>query len=669
MAIGTHEQNLVLSLHNFELAMGMALHPRQLAVGTRQEIWFLQAVPDLAPTLDPPGKYDACLLTRKAHFTGNIHGHEMGYCGDELWVCNTLFSCLSTLDDRYHFVPRWKPKFISAIGGPEDRCHLNGLAIAEGQVKYVTCLGTVDAPGGWRPDKAGGGVILDVASNEIVARGFAMPHSPRVYDGKLWVLDSGRGALCTVDLASGRSTVVTTFPGYCRGLSFLGPFAFVGLSRIRETAVFGGVPIAENRDALKCGIAVVDLRAGRSVASFEFAEGVEEIFDVQSAAGRPLPRVARTARRGRSAEPDLGGAAVEVMRLSGTGAGIAKPRASCLRLRFRLIALILDSMALTLNDQGIAAAKAGDFAAARRLLEQAVAAEPDRPIAFFNLTHVLLRLGDLPAAERAARTMICLAPQEADYHLTLAQVLLAQRRAREALVDAGHAARLTPTRADVLRMLADLLARLEQPAEAAAAYERLIAVAPQDAAALNELGNLYQRLGRNDEADRTYARAIEVDPGMVAVLANRARYQSDRGHVEVARKLYGQANRRQPTPQMQIAAAATLPIIYDSVEHVRQERASLVEAFDDLLAQGVRIDPTRFVLPNMFYLAYQGENDREVMTRFAQLLTPPEHRARAATGRLRAEANAAGLALEISLRPHHRPLEPRVDRTFAARPV
>jgi uncharacterized protein (TIGR03032 family) len=69
----------------------------------------------------------------------------------------------------------------------------------------------------------------------------------------------------------------------------LGPFAFVGLSRIRETAVFGGVPIAENRDALKCGIAVVDLRAGTSVASFEFAEGVEEIFDVKIVPGVRCP--------------------------------------------------------------------------------------------------------------------------------------------------------------------------------------------------------------------------------------------------------------------------------------------------------------------------------------------------------------------------------------------
>src|SRR4051812_19304755 len=216
VTLGTHEQSLVLSIHNFELAMGLALHPRQLAVGTRQEVWFLQSVPDIAPTIEPPGKYDACLLTRRAHFTGNIHGHELAFCGDELWIANTLFSCLCTLDDRYHFVPRWKPKFISAIGGPEDRCHLNGLAVAENRVKYVTAMSETDTPQGWRPNKAESGVVIDVASSEIVTRGLAMPHSPRIHDGKLWVLDSGRGSLCLVDEQTGQRTVVTTFPGYAR---------------------------------------------------------------------------------------------------------------------------------------------------------------------------------------------------------------------------------------------------------------------------------------------------------------------------------------------------------------------------------------------------------------------------------------------------------------------
>lgn len=204
---------------------------------------------------------------------------------------------------------------------------------------------------------------------------------------------------------------------------------------------------------------------------------------------------------------------------------------------------------------------------------------------------------------------------------------MAQRRGREALVSASHAMRLAPQRPDALRLVADLLLRLEQFAAATEAFERYLTLAPKDGMALNELGNLYQRLGRPDDADRTYARAIEVDPTNVSALANRARFQGDRGNVEVARELYAQANRGNATPQMLLAAATTLPVIYDSVEHVRQERARLLAELDRLDQQGVRIDPTRFVLPNLFYVAYQGENDHEVMSCFARLLVPPERRA------------------------------------------
>jgi uncharacterized protein (TIGR03032 family) len=293
VTIGTYQNELVIEFHNFELAMGMALHPRMLAVGARHDIWFLHAQPDLPATIEPRGKYDACLLTRKAMHTGTIHGHEMAFCGEELWVANTLFSCLCTLDERFHFVPRWKPKFISELKGPEDRCHLNGITrSADGtRIQYVTCLGDSNEPQGWRANKASGGVLIDVASNEIVSRGFAMPHSPRLYNGQLYVLDSGRGTLQTVDAASGARTNIETFPGYARGMSFIGPIAFVGLSKIRETAVFGGVPIAEQRDSLRCGVAAVDLQSGRTVATLEFVEGVEEIFEVQAAPGVRCPAI------------------------------------------------------------------------------------------------------------------------------------------------------------------------------------------------------------------------------------------------------------------------------------------------------------------------------------------------------------------------------------------
>jgi uncharacterized protein (TIGR03032 family) len=184
VAVGVAHDELALSYHNFERAMGLAVKPDALAVAARAQVWLLHAAPDLAARVEPAGRHDTCFLTRSSHFTGEIQAHELACAGDELWLVNTAFSCLSTLDGRHSFVPRWRPPFLTALAA-DDRCHLNGLAVADGVPRYVTALAETDAPQGWRANKVHSGCLIDVASGETVARGFAMPHSPRVHDGRV----------------------------------------------------------------------------------------------------------------------------------------------------------------------------------------------------------------------------------------------------------------------------------------------------------------------------------------------------------------------------------------------------------------------------------------------------------------------------------------------------
>jgi uncharacterized protein (TIGR03032 family) len=280
-AIGSHNGQLARGFHNFDRPMGVAIdqNANRMAVAARNKIWMLANNRDIARQLNPVGGCDACFLTHSAHVTGEIQAHEMGFSGGELWIVNTLFSCLCTLDNQFSFVPRWRPPFITRLA-PDDRCHLNGMAIHNGKPKYVTAMGETDSAGAWRNDKTHGGCLIDVDSGDVIARGFAMPHSPRVHLGQIWLCDSGRGALVRVDPRDGSVSTVARFPGYTRGLAMLGTLAFVGLSRIRETSTFGGVPIAEDRERLKCGVGVVDIQSGALVGQFEFKSGVEEIFDV-----------------------------------------------------------------------------------------------------------------------------------------------------------------------------------------------------------------------------------------------------------------------------------------------------------------------------------------------------------------------------------------------------
>jgi uncharacterized protein (TIGR03032 family) len=277
-------------VRTFERPMGLAADARRLAVGTRNQVWFLQNAPDIAPRVEPAGAHDACYLPRSCHVTGDIGVHELAWAGDDLWVVNTRFSCLCTLHPEYSFVPRWQPPFITALAA-EDRCHLNGLALEGAWPKYVTALGTADTPGGWRADKAHGGVLLHVPGGEVVLRGLSMPHSPRLHEGRLWLLESGTGRLLRADAAAGRCQAVAALPGFARGLALAGPFAFVGLSKIRPTSAMDGVPLAEKRDRLTCGLGLVHWPSGRVVGLLEFQTAVEEVFDVRLLPGLRFPEV------------------------------------------------------------------------------------------------------------------------------------------------------------------------------------------------------------------------------------------------------------------------------------------------------------------------------------------------------------------------------------------
>lgn len=209
----------------------------------------------------------------------------------ELWFVNTRFSCLCTRSDTHSFVPQWRPPFISALA-PQDRCHLNGLGMRDGRPAFVTALGSTDTPGGWRHDKKGGGVLLDVPSGEVIARGLSMPHSPRWYDGRLWVLASGSGSVGCVDPNTGKYEALTELPGFTRGLDFYGPLAFIGLSQVRESAVFSGISIAERPlEERCCGVWVVNIETGETVAFVKFEDAVQEIFAVHVLPGVRCPDV------------------------------------------------------------------------------------------------------------------------------------------------------------------------------------------------------------------------------------------------------------------------------------------------------------------------------------------------------------------------------------------
>ena len=274
---------------SFNRCMGLCSTSNGLYMSSLYQVWRFENVLEAGQQQDG---YDRLYVPQVGYTTGDLDIHDMAVDSDgRLVFVNTLFGCLATLSETHSFRPLWRPAFISKLAA-EDRCHLNGLAMKDGQPAYVTAVSQSDVADGWREHRNGGGIVIDVTSNEIVCTGLSMPHSPRWHNGRLWLLNSGTGDFGYIDLESGRFEPLCFCPGYMRGLSFHGHFALVGLSKPRHNKTFSGLALDDNlksRNAeARCGVQIIDLRTGDAVHWLRMEGVVEELYDVVA-----LPNVRR----------------------------------------------------------------------------------------------------------------------------------------------------------------------------------------------------------------------------------------------------------------------------------------------------------------------------------------------------------------------------------------
>ena len=276
----TSHKSLVQLPRNFKKPMGIALKDNKMAIATLGEIVVLANAPEMAKDYPKnPNTYDALYLPRATYYTGALDLHDVAFSRDGLLAVNTQFSCLSLINDEYSFQPIWQPPFITELK-PEDRCHLNGLAMVDDVPTYVTALGETDSYEGWRVNKSGGGIVMRISDGQVVLGGLPMPHSPRVYDGELYVLFSGKGQLAKVDQEKGTYEIVADLGGFARGMAKKGKYLFIGLSKIRKTSKnFQDLPVADI--ANHAGVVIVDLEYGEVVGKITYLASVDEIYDVQ----------------------------------------------------------------------------------------------------------------------------------------------------------------------------------------------------------------------------------------------------------------------------------------------------------------------------------------------------------------------------------------------------
>ena len=430
-ALNTH-------FRTFPKPMGIAADESRIVIGGANTVWEYRNMPAAARKLDPTGKHDACFLPRRVHVTGDIDIHELAWDGtDQLWIVNTRFSCLCTLDANHSFYPRWRPPFVTALA-PEDRCHLNGLAVVAGHPKYVTALGATDSEGGWRTNKASGGVLVDVESNDILLRGLSMPHSPRWYQEQLWLLESGKGSLVHADLGTGSCGTIVHLPGFTRGLDFVGSLAFIGLSQVRESAVFSGIPLVKQSQERVCGVWVVDIESRATVGFLRFEEGVQEIFAVQILRDVCFPELLNwddATIRHSYVLPDE--ALPEVHLPSPAQLDLSPAfhfqrgnqfyeRGDVLRSidAYRRCVALQPEFPNARYNLGVALGDSGFYLEAEQILRQVIDADPDRAEAYNSLGFVAMRQCRTDEAIAHFDRAIALAPSYADAHRNLGMALL-----------------------------------------------------------------------------------------------------------------------------------------------------------------------------------------------------------------------------------------------------
>lgn len=287
--ISSPERGRIVQLPRaFSRAMAVGVDGARLAVACRDTVEVLGASSTLAPAYPRfPATYDTVYAPRATYRTGRLDVHGLEWGSGALWAVNTRFSCLATLDDRYSFTPRWRPPFVTGLA-PEDRCHLNGFALSDGRPLYATTLGSGDGSWSWRASLPDGGLVVRVPDGEVLARSLPMPHSPRVWDGRLWMLLSATGEVVEVDQATGSLNVASRVDGFARGFDRWGDYLFVGVSRLRRDSFAGLDTVPCDKGA---GVIAVRMSTGEIAGELRYENTVEEVFDVRVLAGTRRPGI------------------------------------------------------------------------------------------------------------------------------------------------------------------------------------------------------------------------------------------------------------------------------------------------------------------------------------------------------------------------------------------
>jgi predicted O-linked N-acetylglucosamine transferase (SPINDLY family) len=301
--------------------------------------------------------------------------------------------------------------------------------------------------------------------------------------------------------------------------------------------------------------------------------------------------------------------------------------------------------------------KQGKLDEAVRSCQEALRIRPNYPEAYSGLGKVLAAQGKLDEAEACFQQAVNLRADLVEAHVNLGVMRAAQERLDEAVASLEQALRFQPQRVEALNNLGVALERQGKLTEAAAFCQEAVRLKPDYADAYNNLGVILLGQGKPDEALGAFQQAVHIKPDFAEAHYTLGETLQEQGKLEEALLSWQQALSLNPkcaqthtifqgqppkgskpaaagtiseetariraTNRLRILQATQLPPIYQSKEEIQYWRKRLTEGVQQLRADQITHDLTREPAKPVFYLAYQGFNDRDIQRELARLYSAP----------------------------------------------
>lgn len=267
----------------------------------------------------------------------------------------------------------------------------------------------------------------------------------------------------------------------------------------------------------------------------------------------------------------------------------------------------------------------GDGASAAQLLRRALESRPDYAGAWRNLGMLQSRTEQWADAARSLQRVVDLVPADAETHYRLGNARVHLQQPGDAETSYRQALALRPEFAEAWCNLANVLADRGRRDEAARCLDKALHIRPDYADAHVGRGNVYAATGLLEEAAACYRRALALDRGIADaevnlgnVLKDQAAWHEALQHYDAALKLSPQA-----AEARWARAMCFIPAMREAGEDLAILRARFASELDGLErwfdASRAEYGWKAVGVAQPFWLAYQEEDNRELLQRYGRL--------------------------------------------------